>query len=441
MRFVYLETKKQLKRTDKMKYTAINATNFKEILQKKNIHKDVIEEIEIVSLVIPFKTNNFVVHELIDWDNYEYCPIYKLTFPNKNMLSNNEYENIRTFFRANDKFSLDKIINGVHNRFRSNINNSNIRENIQGISGIQHRYDQTVLFFPDEGQDCFAYCMFCFRFDQFLPSYKNLNNVTKIDLLIDYLNENKLITDILFTGGDPLIMSAKKLSYYLNRIINAHIHNITTIRIGTRALTYWPHRFIDDSDTADLLDILKRVIDTGYSVKLMVHINHYYELCNSKVIKAIRNLQKIGVVIYAQSPILKGINDTPSVLTRMWKKQVQLGIVPYYMYVLRDTTGTRESFYVSLSNGLKVFKEAYSKVSGLAKTVRGPVLSCNFGKIRISGTLSLDKVKYFVLEFVQCTCSEMVGVNLLVKYNEHDTWIDEENIKIISQTALIENSN
>ena len=121
------------------------------------------------------------------------------------------------------------------------------------LSGIQHKYRETVLFFPNSSQTCHAYCTFCFRWPQFVGMNGMKFATKETDLLIKYLQEHPEVTDILFTGGDPLVMSAKKLQEYIEPFLNADLPNLQSIRIGTKSLSYWPYRFINDKDSDDLL--------------------------------------------------------------------------------------------------------------------------------------------------------------------------------------------
>lgn len=406
----------------------VTRDNFKEIEQIKKLPKHIQKEIEIVGYVFPFKTNMFVINELIDWDNYKKSPFFLLHFPQKEMISNRDYCLLEEVLKTNDTCKINKVIKDIRSNSSPNfsrISNSSKCDNNHHSSGIQHRYKETVLFFPDEGQDCFAYCLFCFRFEQFLPNYSVSLNNHKIDHLLEYLREHTEVTDILFTGGDPFTMHAKILNIYLSKILTANISHITTIRIGTKALTYWPYRFLSDDDSEELLDTLKKIVDSGLSLKIITHFNHYIELDNKIIIESIKKLQHIGALIYSQSPVLKGVNDNADVWVNMWKKQVKLGIIPYYMYVLRDCTGTKDFFKTTLDKCLVIFKDAYSRVSGIAKTVRGPVMSCEIGKIRICGTVLLENKKYFVLEFIQSAKPNSSNNIQLLDYNSELTWLDD----------------
>src|SRR5690606_23313914 len=112
------------------------------------------------------------------------------------------------------------------------------------LTGIQHKYDQTVLFFPNHGQTCHAYCTFSFRWPQFVGMDELKFASREADLLIEYPPQHPEVTDFLFTGGDPMIMNADRLRMYIEPLLEADLPNRRTIRIGTKSLSFWPYRFI-----------------------------------------------------------------------------------------------------------------------------------------------------------------------------------------------------
>lgn len=181
------------------------------------------------------------------------------------------------------------------------------------------------------------YCTFCFRWPQFIGLSDVKFASREIEKLVAYVRQHDEITDILFTGGDPMIMSAKNLAGYIEPLLQAGLPNLINIRIGTKALAYWPHKFVDDDDAEELLALFRKVIKTGRQLALMAHFNHPRELENEVAQQAIRNLKQAGVVIRTQSPVMRHINDDPAIWARMWQLQVRLGCLPYYMFLARDT--------------------------------------------------------------------------------------------------------
>src|SRR5690606_29621481 len=117
------------------------------------------------------------------------------------------------------------------------------------------------------------------------------------------------------------------------------------------SLAYWPQRFVTDDDADEFLQLIEKLVESGKHVAVMAHFNHWAELQTPMVEEAIRRLRNAGVTIRTQSPVVKHINDSAEVWERMWRKQVSLGLVPYYMFVERDT-GPKKYFEVPLVRAL-----------------------------------------------------------------------------------------
>ena len=282
------------------------------------------------------------------------------------------------------------------------------------LYGMQHKYKETCLFFPSQSQTCHAYCSFCFRWPQFVGMDEMKFAMQEGEQLVQYVTEHPEISDVLFTGGDPMIMKAKVFSKYIDTIIESKPQNLKTIRIGTKALSYWPYKFLTDSDSEEMLDIFRRITNNGLHLAFMGHFNHLNELSTEAVKSAIKVVRKTGAEIRTQSPLLAHINDDADMWAKMWTKQVQLGCIPYYMFVVRDT-GAQHYFGIPLVKAYEIFSKAYSSVSGLARTVRGPSMSATPGKVQVVGTSKLNDQKIFVLRFLQGRNSNWVDQPFLCK--------------------------
>ena len=156
----------------------------------------------------------------------------------------------------------------------------------------------------------------------------------------------------------------------------------------------------------------------------MGHFSHNVELETEVVKKAIRRLRKIGIKIRTQSPVIKHVNDSADVWSTMWEEQGQLGLIPYYMFVERNT-GAKEYFEIPLVRVFEIYKNAFKKVSGLDRTARGPVMSATPGKVMIDGITEINGEKVFVLNFLQGRNPEWVRKPFFAKYDENATWFDD----------------
>ncbi|MDR0505610.1 MAG: lysine 2,3-aminomutase [Dysgonamonadaceae bacterium] len=402
--------------------------NYKTIPQMANVPEELIREIEIVGRVLPFKSNSYVIDELIDWDNVETDPIFTLNFPRREMLREKAYmlveENID---EGGDKKKLDNIIRCIRLSLNPNPAGQSLNVPVMGkikLRGVQHKYPETVLFFPSQGQTCHAYCTFCFRWSQFAGMNELKFRMREIDLLLKYLSNHKEVTDVLLTGGDPMTMSAEILSSYITPLLHDNYKHIHSIRIGTKALAYYPYRFLTDSDSDDILRLFEDIVKAGRNLSIQAHFNHPRELSTEAAQNAIRRIRQTGAQIRCQSPLLKHINDQPELWSEMWRKQVDLGCIPYYMFVARDT-GAKQFFELPLDKCWQIFRRAYSKVSGLCRTVRGPSMSDHYGKIQILGVQEIQGEMVFVLRFLQGRNPKWVDIPFFAEYDPRATWFNQ----------------
>jgi KamA family protein len=411
-----------------MKYRAYTLKTFKKIPQMKYLSEEQIFDIEVVGEVLPFKANNYVVDELIDWENFENDPVFILTFPQKDMLAKEHYDRMAELIRNGaSRPEITKAANQIRMELNPNPAGQvhNVPElNGEKLVGIQHKYDETMLFFPSQGQTCHAYCTFCFRWPQFTGIDELKFAMKQVDLIIEYLKQNPSITDLLFTGGDPMVMKSKVFEQYIDAILAADIPNLKTIRIGTKTLGYWPYRYTSDDDAQQLLDVFKKIADSGLNLSIMAHFNHINEMSTEVVEQAVKNIRATGAMIRTQSPIMKHLNADADMWARMWRKQVDWGLVPYYMFIARET-GAQEYFAVTLEEAWDIFRKAYAQVSGVCRTVRGPSMSANPGKVQVAGVTEVNGEKVYVLNFIQGRDSDWVGRPFFAKYDPKALWLDD----------------
>lgn len=385
--------------------------------------------IEVASMVFPFRTNNYIAEELIDWNNIPDDPIFRLTFPQKEMLLDNDFEILAQLLideRPKDEIKL------AANKIRQKLNPhpaGQLTANVpildsEPVPGVQHKYRETVLVFPSAGQTCHAYCTFCFRWAQFIGDNDLKFATDESKRFQKYLKSHPEVTDVLFTGGDPMVMGVAKLKAYIEPLLQPEFEHIKNIRIGTKSVSYWPYRYVTDNDSDEILNLFEKVMSSGKHLALMGHYNHWKELSTNISRKAIRRLRNVGVKIRTQSPLIRHVNDSPEVWRRMWKDQVNLGLIPYYFFVERDT-GAKHYFEVPLAKAFQIYREAYKKLSGLHRTVRGPSMSANPGKIAIEGIAKINGEKVFVLNFLQGRNPEWVKRPFFAEYDETATWLND----------------
>lgn len=395
----------------------------------KYLSKEEQEGIEVVSTVLPFRTNEYVVQELIDWSRVPDDPMYQMTFVQRGMLNEQNYSKMRDLIARG---ASNEEVRSAANEIRRSLNpqpDGQLTLNVPHLNGrplpgLQHKYRETVLFFPGQGQTCHAYCTYCFRWAQFVDLPDVRFHTLETDNLVNYLKVHPEVTDLLITGGDPMIMKTSVLRRYLEPVLTEELPNLRNIRIGTKSVAYWPQRFVTDPDADDLLRLFEEVVASGRHLALMAHYSHPVELAPEIARTAVRRIRSSGAEIRLQAPVLRRVNDNPEAWADLWQTAVNLGMFPYYMFIERDT-GPRQYFEVPLVRTHEIFRQAYSQVSGLARSVRGPVMSASPGKVRVLGVTEVAGETCFVLDFLQARNPELVRRPFFARLNPEATWFDQ----------------
>lgn len=415
--------------TENTRFQVYTSRQLERIVPLKKLSAEKRFEMAVVSQVLPFRVNDYVINELIDWDNIPDDPIFQLTFPQRDMLPPEDYAQMASLLESGAEpaaiSALAREIQARLNPHPAGQQEMNVPTlDGQALDGMQHKYRETVLFFPSQGQVCHSYCTFCFRWAQFVGDKELRFASNEADQLHAYLQQDKHVTDLLLTGGDPMVMKTRHLANYLEPLLQAELEHVQSIRIGTKSLTFWPQRYVTDDDADELLALLKRMVDSGKHIAFMAHFNHWRELETPVVREAIRRIRATGAIIRCQAPLVKHINDDPAVWERMWRTQVRLGMIPYYMFVERDT-GAKRYFEVPLARTYEIYRQAIQRVSGLARTARGPSMSAGPGKVEIQGIMEVQGEKVFLLRFIQGRNPDWVQRPFFAKFDPAATWLDD----------------
>jgi KamA family protein len=384
---------------------------------------------KVVAHILPFRTNNYVVEELIDWNNVPDDPMFQLTFLQRDMLSDDQYERMADALlkglptneikRTAEEIRLEL---NPHPAAQMTLNVPTLGD--EPVPGVQHKYKETCLIFPSSGQTCHAYCTFCFRWAQFVGMNDLKFATDESARFQDYLKEHKELTDVLLTGGDPMIMSLRNLKAYIEPLLEPEFEHIQTIRIGTKSVAYWPYKFVNDKEADDLISFFEEIVCSGKHLAIMGHYNHWVELSTDVAKQAVSRIRSTGAEIRTQSPLIKHINDNPDVWAKMWKEQVKQGCIPYYMFIERNT-GARGYFEIPLFRAYQIYKDAYKQVSGLARTVRGPSMSSLPGKIAVEGITEIKGEKVFVLTILQGRNPDWCKQPFFARFNPKATWLTD----------------
>ena len=275
--------------------------------------------------------------------------------------------------------------------------------------GLQHKYDQTGLLLLTDV--CGGICRFCFRKRLFMSCERE--TVKDVGDNIEYIREHKEITNVLLTGGDPLTLETRQLEPVLRQL--RAIEHVNIIRIGSKMLAYNPYRILNDPD---LLSTLSRYSMPEKRIYLMAHFNHARELTYVSR-EAAEALRKAGVMVVSQTPILKGINDTPETLTTLFRQLSFAGISPYYVFQCRPTLGN-QFFQIPVEQSYEVLQKSWQACSGLAKRARF-VMSHATGKIEMVGKTA----DHVFMRYHQAADAPDIGKFMVFKSNPVARWFDD----------------
>ena len=164
--------------------------------------------------------------------------------------------------------------------------------------------------------------------------------------------------------------------------------------------------------------------ETGRTLAFMSHFSHPRELEPELVAAAVRRIRATGAVIRTQAPLIRSINDDPAIWAGMWRSQTRMGMIPYYMFVERDT-GPQDYFAITLARACEIFHDAYRTVSGLCRTVRGPSMSATPGKVCVDGVVKVAGEKVFALHFIQARDPELVGKPFFARFDPRAVWLSD----------------
>ncbi len=412
-------------------FRAYSAKHLDMLVQRAGLPPEQRLAVRAVATVLPFRTNSYVVENLIDWDAAPDDPIYRLVFPQPDMLPAADVQRLADMIGGGaPEASLRAAAHEIRMRLNPHpagqlhLNAPSLHG--RPLPGLQHKYPETVLFFPRQGQTCHAYCSYCFRWAQFVDEPDLKMATDDVGSLVAYLGEHPEVTSVLITGGDPMIMGEAVLRRYIAPLIDPvnRLDHLESIRIGTKSLAYWPQRFVTDPDADATLGLFGEVVATGRTLAVMAHFSHPRELEPPVLAEAVRRIRGTGAVIRTQAPLIRSINDDPDAWRVMWRTQVRMGMVPYYMFVERDT-GPQDYFAVPLARGHEIFREAYQGVSGLARTVRGPSMSATPGKVCVDGVTEVAGSKVFVLRMIQARDPQLVGTPFFARFDPAACWLTD----------------
>ncbi|MGD2135902.1 MAG: KamA family radical SAM protein [Gemmatimonadales bacterium] len=335
-----------------------------------------------------FRLNEYY-HDLIDWDDPD-DPLRHLVVPREAEL--------------NDWGELDASHEASYTPVR----------------GCQHKYTDTALLLVNEV--CGAYCRYCFRKRLFMND--NDDATLNYEPGLDYIAEHEEITNVLLTGGDPLIMSTRRLEQIISDV--AAVPHVSIVRIGSKMVAFNPYRVLDDSS---LLEMIRRFVESGTQIYLMNHFDHPREL-TKEAREALRLLKDAGAETVNQCPIVRGVNDDPRTFASLFRELSFIGCPQYYVFQGRPTAGN-EPYEVPMLEGLEIFQQANRHVSGLAKRARF-AMSHKTGKIEIVGADD----EFLYLRYHRAHKKEDFGKMVVALRDDEAYWLDQLTVVSGPESAI-----
>ena len=277
------------------------------------------------------------------------------------------------------------------------------------LPGLQHKYGSTALLLASKV--CGGICRYCFRKRLFLSRQSDI--LRDFQAALEYIKSHPEITNVLLTGGDPLMLSTPKLEHYIEGLFS--VPHVRTVRIGTKLLSFNPFRVLDDPS---LPEMISRFTRSDRKVYVVAHFTHPREF-TSQAARAVEMLQSAGAILINQCPLIRGVNDRPETLAELFQTMAFAGIPPYYVFQCRPAVGNKP-YSVPIEEGYEIFEAAKARVSGLAKRARY-VMSHHSGKIEVVGKTR----EFMFFKYHRAAREEDSGRFFIMRRNHRAYWLDD----------------
>ncbi len=245
-------------------------------------------------------------------------------------------------------------------------------------NGVLHKYPYSALIVATDY--CSMYCRHCFR--KAIVGLPNDKTVENFQHAAAYIREHKEITNVIISGGDPLLINTQRIRKILESLVD--IEHVNYVRIGTRTPVVYPMRFFDD----DLLRCFEE-FNKQKTLYLPTHFNHVNEITDIAT-ETILRIRQAGVTVNNQAVLLEGVNDSASDIENLMNGLAKIGVNPYYLYQCMPVSRVRHHFQVPLKKGIDLVDEAKLRLDGYAKRFKF-IMGHDIGKIEICGRMG-DKL-------------------------------------------------
>ena len=290
------------------------------------------------------------------------------------------------------------------------------------LTGLQHKYRETALLLVTNR--CAGYCRHCFR--KRLVGIPTDETLKLFDKAVEYIKEHPEITNVLISGGDPLVLPTEVIGYFLEEL--SKVPHLKFIRFGSRVPVFYPMRIYEDKE---LLKLFSEYSTPERRVYLVTHFNHPKEV-TEEARRAVDALIRSGVPVSNQTVLLKGVNDDPQTLATLMKEITSAGVIPYYVFQCRPVKRVKSHFQLPLKEGYEVVEKAKQQLDGHAKRFKY-IMSHKTGKIEIVGVIG----DYIFLKYHQAKEPEKVGQLFRMRLTPNAGWLDdlepvEEEVEVLT---------
>ena len=368
-----------------------NVTSAAQLRQYRPLSEEEERRMDYILQKYPMRVTRYYL-SLVDWDNYENDPIYRLCVPT---ISENDLSG-----------SLDTSGEGSNTK----------------LPGLQHKYRETVLVLTTH--ECAMYCRHCFR-KRLVGLDEQRETATDPQAVADYVSAHPEVRNVLLSGGDAFLLSNDAIRHYLELL--APIPHLDYIRFGTRTPVTFPMRITQDPELTQIL----RQFSQQKQIYVVTHFNHPREITEESA-QAVRLLREAGLIVRNQTVLMRTINDDAQILSELMRKLTSIGVVPYYVFQCRPVTGVGSQFQIPLEKGYRIVEAARASLNGQAKSFRF-VMSHPTGKIELIGPppggqssraadLGADESPSCIRENESPSCiradGESAGRRMIFKYNQ-----------------------
>ncbi len=374
-----------------------------------------------VAAVVPFRANDYITEHLIDWAAAPDDPVYRLFFPQPDMLP------------AKDVHAIARLLarGAPHAHIRAAARAARTREvpgqpalelGREPVPGMQHEDPGTVAIFPRQGQASHASSWFGWA----RPAGEPGPGVAAGDMdnIVRYLRGCSEVSSVAISGADPMLMGAAALRRYVEPLLDPALGHIDSIEFATQSLSCWPQRFSGDPGASDTLRLFEQVTAADKTLAVMAWYCHPRELGQPAAVAAAARIRSAGAVIRTRAPLVKTVNDDPRAWAAMWRAQLRLGMIPNDMVVMHDT-GPQGYFAVTLAAGVQIFQAAFASVSGLCRTVPGPSMQTAPGRVCVDGVTQIAGQKVFVLHMTAARDPVLVGPRFFARFHPGAVWLSD----------------